>query len=110
MKRERPGLYADCGLFIDGVCRGAARSPPTSSKNRSAPTGTHRRIFRGLHRVLPGRSGAEFPSSDRPPDGTQAGRVVQHQTPNPGFNIDEKEVPKYGRWTKVSGEPAITKI
>jgi L-alanine-DL-glutamate epimerase-like enolase superfamily enzyme len=30
------------------------------------------------------------------------GRVVLHQTPGLGFNFDEAEVAKYGRWTKVS--------
>lgn len=30
------------------------------------------------------------------------GRVVLHQTPGLGFDFDEKEVAKYGRWTTVS--------
>lgn len=30
------------------------------------------------------------------------GRVILHQTPGLGFEFDEKEVAKYGRWTTVS--------
>lgn len=30
------------------------------------------------------------------------GRVILHQTPGLGFNFDEKQVAKYGRWTTVS--------
>lgn len=30
------------------------------------------------------------------------GRVVLHQTPGLGFSFDEKEVAKFGRWSKVS--------
>jgi ABC-type hemin transport system ATPase subunit len=30
------------------------------------------------------------------------GRVILHQTSGLGFNFDEKEVIKHGRWTTVS--------
>lgn len=30
------------------------------------------------------------------------GRVILHQTPGLGFNFDDKQVDKYGRWTTVS--------
>jgi L-alanine-DL-glutamate epimerase-like enolase superfamily enzyme len=30
------------------------------------------------------------------------GRVILHQTPGLGFNFDEKQVEKYGRWTTVA--------
>ena len=29
------------------------------------------------------------------------GRVILHQTPGLGFGFDEREVAKYGRWTRI---------